>query len=88
MVFTYCTPTPPNLTHYHHLHLPPLAHFVPPSMEEEEKVVHARCMLLLVVHSVKLVLAIAKQWLGRRWLTWRFVAGYRRGLDVGTRFVM
>ena len=55
---------------------------------EVEEVVHACCMLLLVVRSAKLVLAVAKQWFGRRWLTWRFVAGYRRGLHVGTLFVM
>ena len=53
-----------------------------------EEVGHMRCMLLLVVHSSQLVLAVAKQWLVRRWLTWQFVSGYQRGLAGGILFVM
>ena len=55
---------------------------------EAEELVHMRCMQLLVACNAELVLGAGTQWLGRRLLTWRSVAVYRRGLDVGTPFAM
>ena len=55
---------------------------------EAEALVRMRCMQLLVACNAELVLVAGTQWLGRRLLTWRSVAVYRRGLDVGTPFAM